>query len=105
MSPKSPLKRRGFAGSALSILCLLSAGLAADQNPFAKVFGGDKNTKYQTFKDPAGRFELEYPAKDWRLLPPGGSSLAVFNHKDGPVMFVDRLRLGDRLTPSEIEAM
>jgi hypothetical protein len=89
----------------LSILCLVSAGLMAEQNPFTKVFGGDKNIKYQTFKDPAGRFDLEYPTKDWRLLPSGVSSLAVFDHKDGPALFVDRTRLVDRLTPEEIAAM
>jgi hypothetical protein len=105
MSHVSPLRRRAFARSVLSIVCLLSAGLTAEQNPFKKVFGGDNNTKYQIFKDPAGRFELEYPAKDWRLLPAGGSSLAVFARNDGPALFVDHLRLVDSLTPGEIEAM
>jgi hypothetical protein len=88
----------------MSILCLLSAGLAAGQDPF-KAAGADKNTSYQTFKDPAGRFELEYPTKDWRLLPSVGSSLAVFVRNDGPTLFVDHLRLVDRLTPGEIEAL
>jgi hypothetical protein len=104
MSPVSRSLRRAVVGFVVSLSCLLSGGLIAAQNPFKKVFGNDK-TKYQTFKDPAGRFELEYPAKDWRLLPSGGSSLAVFAHKDGPALFVDDVRLKDRLTPGEIEAM
>ena len=105
MSHSSPLGHRLVAGSALSIMCLLSVGLAASQNPLAKWFGGDKNTSYQTFKDPSGRFEIDYPAKDWKPLPSGGSSLAVFSGKDGPTLFVDHLRLEEPLTPDEIGAM
>jgi hypothetical protein len=88
----------------LSTVFLLSARSTADQNPF-KVFVGDKNTSYQTFKDPAGRFELEYPTKDWRLLPSGGSSLAVFARNDGPALFVDHTRIVERLTPGEFERL
>jgi hypothetical protein len=105
MSHVPSLRRRAFAGSMLSIVCMLSAGLSADQNPFRRVFGGDKNTSYQTFKDPAGRFEIEYPTKDWRLLPSGGSSLAVFTRNDGPALYVDQVRLVEPLTQGEIEAM
>jgi hypothetical protein len=83
---------------------MLSAGLTAEQNPFKKLLGGDK-TSYQTFKDPAGRFEIEYPTKDWRLLPSGGSSLAVFARNDGPALFIDHIKLVDRLTAGEIDAM
>ena len=82
-----------------------SAGLTADQNPFKWMVGGDKNVKYETFKDPAGRFEIEYPAKDWKRLPSGGSSLAVFARNDGPTLFVDHVRLVGALTPAEIEGM
>lgn len=107
MSHVSPLGRRAFTASVLSILCWLSTGLRADQNPFKWMVGGDKNTNYQTFKDPAGRFELEYPTKDWKLLPSVGSSLAVFarNGNDGPTLFVDYVKLADRLTPGEFDAM
>jgi hypothetical protein len=38
-------------------------------------------------------------------LPSVGSSLAVFVRNDGPTLFVDRLRLGGRLTPGEIDAL
>ena len=87
------------------ILCVLSAGLTADQNPFKWMVGGDKNVKYETFKDPAGRFEIEYPTKDWKRLPSGGSSLAVFAHNDGPTLFVDHVTLPESLTPAEIAGM
>ena len=98
--------RRALLGSGLALLCLLSAGpsVRAAQNPLAKLFG-DKSTDYQIFKDPAGRFELEYPKKDWHLLPKGGSSLAVFARNDGPTLFVDQVKLSAPLTPEEIDVM
>ena len=87
------------------ILCLLPAGVRAGQNPFKWMFGSDK-TNYQIFKDPAGRFELEYPTKDWRVWPSsGGSTLAVFTRNDGPALLVDDFRLKDGLTQGELEAM
>jgi hypothetical protein len=104
MSHASPIGSRLFAASVLSVSCLLSGHMAAGQNPFSKIFG-DKSTSYQTFKDPSGRFQLEYPTKDWRLLPSGGSSLAVFAHSDGPALFINHLKLLAALTPGEFEAM
>lgn len=94
-------RRRAFA-AALVWTCASSAGLVAGQ---FKWLGGDKGTKYQTFKDPNGRFELEYPTKDWKLLPSGGASLAVFARNDGPTLFVDYIKLVDKLTPGELDAM
>jgi hypothetical protein len=67
--------------------------------------GGDKNNSYRTYKDPAGRFEVDYPSKDWRVLPSGGSNLTTFTHKDGPTLYLEHLRLDDPLTPEEIGAM
>jgi hypothetical protein len=95
------LSGRASLGFLIVVVCILSsAGLAAGQNPVKRV---DKN--YQIFRDPAGRFELEYPTKDWRLLPSGGSSLAVFARNDGPALFIDHVRLVERLTPAEVEAL
>ena len=89
MTHRSPLKRCAFAGSVLSLVCLLSAGLTASQWLF-----GDRSPTYKTFRDPAGRFELEYPNKDWRLLPRGGSSLATFISNDGPTLLSIMSRSG-----------
>jgi hypothetical protein len=93
----SLLGRRAFVGSVLSIVCLLSAGLSASQ-----LFR--RGPSYQVFRDPAGRFELEYP-KDWRVLPSGGSSLATFVSNDGPTLFIDHVKLAERMNPAEIEVM
>lgn len=98
-------KRRAFSTVVvwMGIWYLLSAALAAGQ--FKWMVGGDKNVKYKAFKDPGGRFELEYPAKDWKLLPSGGSSLAVFARNDGPTLFIDYTKMVDKLSPGEIDAM
>jgi len=95
-------KRHAFAAAVLALLCLLPAGLAAGQ---FKWLTGDKNTKYDSFKDPGGRFQIEYPTKDWKLLPAGGSSLAVFARNDGPTLYIDHVRLRDKLTQGEIDAL
>jgi hypothetical protein len=107
MSHAFPLRQRAFSMLVLLILFLLSSGPAAGQGGLKGLFGGDKNPTYQIFKDPAGRFEVEYPNKDWKLLPAGGSSMAVFSCscKDGPTLYVDHLKLVDRLTQGEIDAM
>lgn len=96
-------KRRGLVALIAAILCLCSTGLTAGQ--LRKIFGGDGNVKYEKFRDPAGRFELEYPAKDWKRLPSGGSSLAVFARNDGPTLFVDHVTLVEALTPTELRGM
>jgi len=96
-------ERRAFTVLLATVFYLVSPGLIAAQ--FKWMVGGDKNTKYQGFKDPAGRFELEYPAKDWKLLPTVGSSLAVFARNDGPTLFVDHQKLPEPLTPEEIRGM
>ena len=105
MSRASRPKRRAFTALAGAILLVLSTGLTAEQNVFKRMVGADANVKYQTFKDPAARFEIEYPAKDWKRLPSGGSSLAVFARNDGPTLFVDHIRLGEAFTKAEIEGL
>jgi hypothetical protein len=106
MSLASRQGRRAVAACVLTMLWTLAPGqpVTAGQNPLKRLFG-DKDTRYQTFKDSAGRFEIDYPSKDWRLLPGAESSLAVFAHNDGPTLFVDHVRLVDSLTPDEIEAL
>ena len=97
----SPLKRRAFACCVSALVCVLSAdwSLTAGQNPFKR------DVKYRSFEDQAGRFELEWPERDWKLLPTGEGSLAVFNHKDGAALFVNRVQLREPMTPDEINLM
>jgi hypothetical protein len=105
MSRPSPSSRRALTAMVVGTLLLLSAGLTAEQNIFKRIVGKDTNVKYQTFKDPAGRFEIEYPEKDWKRLPSGGSSLAVFSRSDGPTLIIERVTLAGPLTPQEMEGM
>ncbi len=70
-----------------------------------KKFGifGDKDVKYRTFKDPAGRFELEYPQKDWSPFPVGGSAIAILSRNDRTAtLVVDLSRLTEPLATSEV---
>lgn len=100
--------QRRLLVSAAIVLCWALADisiLTAGQNPFKWLTGGDKTIKYTTYKDPGGRFELEYPQKDWRILPSGVGSSLVFSRSDGPSVFIDRVTIAGRLTPAEVEAM
>jgi hypothetical protein len=101
------VQRRRIVSAALVLCWTLAATsiLSAGQNPFKWLTGGDKSIKYMTYKDPAGRFELEYPQKDWRILPSGVGSSLVFSRSDGPSVFIDRATMSGPLTAPEVEAM
>jgi len=67
------------------------------------IFGSD-SVKYKTFKDAAGRFELEYPTKDWSSLTTGGSAIAILSRKDqAATVVIDLARLTEALAPAEVE--
>jgi hypothetical protein len=87
---------------AAAILFAFSSGLSAGQ---FKWMVGDKSVKYVSFKDASGRFELEYPEKDWKRLPSVGQSLIGFARNDGPTLFVDHVRLVEALTPAEMAGL
>jgi hypothetical protein len=82
--------------------CVLSAeSLAIGQKKFG-IFG-DKNVSYKTFKDAAGRFELEYPTKDWSPFPTGGSAIAILARNDRTAtVVIDLAHLTEPLAPAEI---
>ena len=63
----------------------------------------DKNVNYQAFKDSGGRFDLEYPAKDWSELEVGGCTLVILERNDRTAtVVIERERLVEPLGPSEI---
>jgi hypothetical protein len=84
------------------LYCIVSNEYPAFAQKKFLIFG-DKNIKYKAFKDPSGRFELEYPAKDWSPLPTGGSAVAILARNDRTATIViDVARLTEPLAPSEI---
>jgi hypothetical protein len=91
-------------GSAL-VFAIACSVLAAQHHAAAQFLGlfGDKNVKYKVYKDPAGRFELEYPTKDWRPLPTGGSAIAILSRNDlTATVVVDLSKLTEPLAPEEV---
>ena len=82
--------------------CVLSTeSLAIGQKKF--LIFGDKNVTYRTFKDASGRFELEYPTKDWSPFPTGGSAIAILARNDRTAtVVIDLAHLTEPLAPSEI---
>jgi hypothetical protein len=100
-------RRRALCMLTVAILIGALVPSVAAQNPLKWMGFGDKNTKYQPYRDPGGRFDLEYPAKDWKLLPSGSSSstLAIFQRGDEATLFVEHVTMLSALTPAEIAAM
>jgi hypothetical protein len=87
---------------AFAVACGILAGQPHAAAQFLGLFG-DKNVKYKVYKDPAGRFELEYPNKDWSPLPSGGSAIAILSRKDGTAtVVVDLSKLTEPLAPAEV---
>jgi hypothetical protein len=105
MSSKPLPTRTTVTALAVVMPFILSVGLIAEQNVLKRIVGADTSVKYQPFKDSAGRFELEYPTKDWKRLPNGSSNLAVFARNDGPTLYVDHVRLLEPLSQTELAGM
>jgi len=89
------------------IAAIVACGvLASDHAATAqKVLGlfGSGDTKYNPYRDSSGRFEIEQPAKDWGLVPPGGSAIAIFSRKDRTAtLVVDLGKLTEPLAEAEI---
>lgn len=98
------LSSRRPAALAFAVACcvLSTESLAIGQKKFLIFW--DKNVSYRAFKDAAGRFELEYPSKDWSPFPSGGSAVAILARKDrAATVVIDLTRLSEPLAPSEIE--
>lgn len=96
--------RRGLVVALCAGGCWL-AGIGSSSSQILKL-GQDKGVNYRVFRDPAARFEFDYPTRDWRVLPSAGSSLAMVARNDGgATLSIDYLRLTGPLTPSEIGAM
>jgi hypothetical protein len=92
------------------VLTLTLCAVAGDQiaaGQLGRIFGRKQDVTYQTFRDSSGRFSLEYPSKDWRVVPGGGSgALVVLAREDGEAMVVvEASKLTEAFAPSEIQAM
>jgi len=94
-------RRRAAIACAIACAILLGERAAIAQKKF--LIFGDSKVSYTTFRDMAGRFELEYPTKDWGSFPPGGSTIAILSRNDKTAtVVIDHSRLTEPLAPQEI---
>ena len=101
MTGRYSLKRL-WAVVLLGVLCVLAGERVALAQKVLGIFGSGE-IKYTTYRDGSGRFEIEQPAKDWGLLPAGGSSLALISRNDRTAaLTVDLLPLTEPLGQNEI---
>jgi photosystem II reaction center protein PsbP len=96
------LFRRPAAAAILTACCVLATNqLVLAQKKF--LIFGDKGVSYKTYRDAAGRFELEYPTKDWSQVPAGGSTVAILARNDRTAtVVIDLTRLSEPLAPAEV---
>jgi len=94
--------QRLWALALLGVFGVLAGERAALAQKVLGIFGSG-DIKYTIYRDTGGRFEIEQPAKDWGLLPAGGSSLAIISRNDRTAaLTIDRAVLTEPLGQSQI---
>lgn len=101
MTTRDDSKRRSM------LVCLVACGLLAGSHTALaqKKFGifGSGKTQYVVYRDPSSKFEIEQPAKDWGLVRPGGSAVAIISRNDrSATLVIDLATLTEPLVESEI---
>ena len=90
---------------ATSVVLAAGAAVAAQTAQTTTDAWYARNPKLQmiVLQDPSGAYTVEYPKKDWLVLPGGGASLVTLAQKKGEAAVVlERSRLNQALEPSEI---
>jgi hypothetical protein len=100
-------RRTGLRIALTLSLCAVARDQVTAGGQIGKIFGRKQEVTYQTYRDSSGRFSLEYPNKDWRIVPVGGSAaLVILARADGEAtVSVEAAALVEALAPSEIQAM
>jgi hypothetical protein len=101
-SDRGPRVRRWILVAAMASACGLAPRAESAPAQLSKLGAGSKGT-YRVFRDASGRFEIEYPTKDWRLPPSAGTSVAAFARNDGrATLAIDYSKLAGALARSDI---
>jgi hypothetical protein len=88
--------RRSLIAAFLVLTAVVPAG--AQLGIFRK-----NSQETQTLRAPDGRFALEYPNRDWQMLPGGGSVVATLAQRNGEAsVVVDYTKMNQALAPSDI---
>jgi hypothetical protein len=108
MSRMAPRARSGAPrwGVVVAAAAAMVVGAAAQQPPAAlrgTWYGRDAKGSYTPYRDAAGRFNLEYPRRDWLLLTGDGAVLLVAAHNRGEAwVILERVRMNTALAPDEV---
>ncbi|MBI2835033.1 MAG: hypothetical protein HYX76_11475 [Acidobacteria bacterium] len=79
------------------------ASLVVTAQP-ANIFGRNAKLGVQPLQGPSGRFNLEYPKKDWQAVPGGGFVLVTLAQKKGEAaIVVEHATLNIALTAADID--
>jgi hypothetical protein len=87
-------------------VALSPLGMTRVDAQFGIFRGGGGKVEYQALTAPGGRFTLEYPKKDWRVLPGGGAVALTLGHsKNEAAVVIEYMRLDPPLSPNDITAV
>lgn len=102
MTSSQPFVRSRIVG--LMLVSLLAATLSWAQNdPW---FGRTKEPRMAPFKDPAGRFTLDVPSRDWLRVPGAGTTLLTLTEEDVEAAVVlEMVPLEVPLTPEDVTTL
>jgi hypothetical protein len=97
-------------GRRARILCLTTLLVAPAVVPATSATQGTwlrrGKIEFQVLKDPGGRFTIEYPKRDWRVVPGGGSVLFTLAHSGNEAaVVVEYNRMDPPLMPEDITEM
>lgn len=98
------LETMATAVVALALVVLAAVPLSAQVKPGTDPwYGPTTKVQFQALNAPGAGFQMQWPKKDWMLLPSAGSlSLVLASKKGDAVIVVERSELRQALEPSDI---
>lgn len=82
---------------------LAAAAALAAQTPAPGEYGRAAKLEVQPFEGPNKRIRLEYPKKDWEVVPGGSTAIASLMQKKGEAaVVIEASRLNQPLAPDDI---
>lgn len=92
---------------ALALLLVLAVPAAGQTSPAAGTgsdpwYGRTTRVQFQAFKAAGEGFQIEWPKKDWLMVPSGSLALVLVSKKGDAAVIVQRSSLRQPLDPSDI---
>lgn len=96
--------RSSLVHALLLSACVVAAGVGAPEAQIARAPASKQRpVPYRAYRDAGGRFTIEHPVRDWRVLPAMGAALLSVAEKDfEATLSIEYQRLEIPLEPSSL---